>query len=248
MMPGWPFYPLFVSLAVAVGGVCCSRLLRGLGVSLGRQIGFLLVGAVVALLGAKLFSAVERGGLVWWDPAWELTHGYRYPGAILALVLVARPVRRFLLPNLDLLKIGDVLAPTIALSMVWVRIGCFFGGCCHGTPTTLPWGVVFPPESAPWRAHVDRGWIAIESATSLAVHPLQLYFALASLALTAGLFAFRHRRPTAGACLFVFLAVDGALKLGLEQLRLDHQAALADFAAAELLAGIIAPALRRFRR
>ena len=42
-----------------------------------------------AALGAKLYSAVERGDLVWHDLGWELQSGYRYPGAMIAGLLAA---------------------------------------------------------------------------------------------------------------------------------------------------------------
>ncbi|MFA6088408.1 MAG: prolipoprotein diacylglyceryl transferase family protein [Candidatus Woesearchaeota archaeon] len=40
-------------------------------------------------------------------------------------------------------KLGNLFAPAIALGVAIGRIGCFFAGCCYGTPTTLPWGVDF---------------------------------------------------------------------------------------------------------
>jgi phosphatidylglycerol---prolipoprotein diacylglyceryl transferase len=39
------------------------------------------------------------------------------------------------------LKMGNVIAPAVALGMSIGRIGCFFNGCCYGIP--WPWGVNF---------------------------------------------------------------------------------------------------------
>ena len=50
--------------------------------------------------------------------------------------------------KLPILKIADILAPSVGLGIFITRIGCFFNGCCYGTPTKVPWAVVFPPESA----------------------------------------------------------------------------------------------------
>jgi phosphatidylglycerol:prolipoprotein diacylglycerol transferase len=59
---------------------------------------------------------------------------------------------------LDLkLKTGDSFAVPVAAAVAVGRLGCFYGGCCYGTPTALPWGVVFPT--------VDQ----------VARHPTQLY-------------------------------------------------------------------------
>jgi phosphatidylglycerol:prolipoprotein diacylglycerol transferase len=40
-------------------------------------------------------------------------------------------------------KTGDTFALPLALAMAVGRWGCFFNGCCYGTPTDLPWGIDF---------------------------------------------------------------------------------------------------------
>jgi phosphatidylglycerol:prolipoprotein diacylglycerol transferase len=40
-------------------------------------------------------------------------------------------------------KTGDDFAVPMALALAVGRWGCFFNGCCYGTPTSLPWGVDF---------------------------------------------------------------------------------------------------------
>jgi len=54
-------------------------------------------------------------------------------------------------------KTGDSFLIPVAVAIAIGRLGCFFGGCCYGTPTELPWGVVF------------------SSVDSFARHPTQLY-------------------------------------------------------------------------
>ncbi|MFH0778348.1 MAG: prolipoprotein diacylglyceryl transferase [Candidatus Eisenbacteria bacterium] len=44
-------------------------------------------------------------------------------------------------------KVTDMVAPSLALGEAITRVGCFMNGCCFGTPTSLPWGVVFPEDS-----------------------------------------------------------------------------------------------------
>jgi phosphatidylglycerol---prolipoprotein diacylglyceryl transferase len=54
-------------------------------------------------------------------------------------------------------KTGDSFAVPVAGSIAVGRLSCLAGNCCYGTPTTLPWGLIFPA--------VDR----------LPRHPTQLY-------------------------------------------------------------------------
>ena len=65
-------------------------------------------------------------------------------------------------------KTGDDYALPLALALAVGRWGCFFNGCCYGTPTTLPWGVVFHDE--------------------LHRHPTQIYESLFHTAMAAILF------------------------------------------------------------
>lgn len=55
---------------------------------------------------------------------------------------------------------GDAFAIPVAAGLSIGRIGCFFGGCCYGLPTSLPWGVPFATAS-------DGGEVLR--------HPVQLY-------------------------------------------------------------------------
>ena len=44
--------------------------------------------------------------------------------------------------------IVDLLAPGIIMAQAIGRVGCLLNGCCYGTPTTLPWGLVYTdPQS-----------------------------------------------------------------------------------------------------
>ncbi|MCA9082455.1 MAG: prolipoprotein diacylglyceryl transferase [Planctomycetaceae bacterium] len=41
-------------------------------------------------------------------------------------------------------KTGDQFVVPVAASIAIGRLACFFGGCCYGLPTELPWGITFP--------------------------------------------------------------------------------------------------------
>ncbi|HBL99029.1 TPA: hypothetical protein DDZ86_05315 [Candidatus Dependentiae bacterium] len=76
-------------------------------------------------------------------------------------------LRRHHLPLLPLLDIVGLYAPLV---QAFGRVGCFFAGCCHGSPTTLFWSVTYtdPHTVAP---------------LCIALHPTQLYNAIALLIL-----------------------------------------------------------------
>jgi phosphatidylglycerol---prolipoprotein diacylglyceryl transferase len=49
--------------------------------------------------------------------------------------------------RVSFLKLADSALPLIVLGEACVRFGNFMNGEAHGLPTTVPWGVVFPPGS-----------------------------------------------------------------------------------------------------
>ena len=72
-------------------------------------------------------------------------------------------------------KTGDSFAVPVAAAVGVGRLGCFYAGCCYGTPTTLPWGIVFP---------------AVDSVPR---HPTQVYEAAFHLG-AAGILLWLQRR------------------------------------------------------
>jgi phosphatidylglycerol:prolipoprotein diacylglycerol transferase len=114
---------------------------------------------LAGIVGSRVLFAVMRGG-----DGTLLSGGLTSMGGIVAglavIVVAARATRT---------RAGDLLdafVPAGLLALGIGRLGCFFGGCCYGAPTSLPWGVVLPevPEAR---------------------HPLQLYSAAFDFALVA---------------------------------------------------------------
>jgi phosphatidylglycerol:prolipoprotein diacylglycerol transferase len=108
---------------------------------------------------------IQHGGLVY------------YGGLIGAIVF---GISYLLWKKLQLWKIADIVAPSIALGSVFGRIGCLLNGCCYGYACDLPWAIHFPAD------HETHG---------AAVHPTEIYDALLNLILYLALaWWFRHKK------------------------------------------------------
>ncbi|MGA8163593.1 MAG: prolipoprotein diacylglyceryl transferase [Waddliaceae bacterium] len=94
-------------------------------------------------------------------------------GVIIALVLYQRTIRRQF-PELTVVSLLDIASIPAAMAAFWIRIGNFINQEIIGTPTTLPWAIVFghPADGSP----------------SLPRHPTQLYEAIAYLSICVSLF------------------------------------------------------------
>ncbi len=89
-------------------------------------------------------------------------------------------------------RFANIAAPGLLLGQAIGRVGCILAGCCYGTPTTLPWGVVWThPES--YAYHL----------TGVAVHPTQVYEIIWNLFVFATVWLLRKRLLSRGWTLYL---------------------------------------------
>jgi len=133
-------------IVVAVGAAACIARLtqRGLGLTANERLGVGLGAFCGAMIGAKLPFVLSDwegflSGAAWFSNGKTILCGLvgGYFGVEIAKSLLG--VR---------IKTGDSFAVPVAAAVGIGRLGCFHAGCCYGTPTTLPWGVVFPNVDA----------------------------------------------------------------------------------------------------
>lgn len=97
----------------------------------------------VGFVGAHLLYAITRLGLPWHD-WWRVLFRFGYGGVWFGGFLLSWLwCRRYALRNrIPPLQMYDVAALAALIANAVGRVGCFFNGCCFGTPTDLPWGVL----------------------------------------------------------------------------------------------------------
>lgn len=103
-------------------------------------------------------------------------------------------------------KTGDSFALPLAVAMSIGRWGCFFNGCCHGVPTTLPWGVDFGD-------HIQR-------------HPTQIYESLFHFVMAGVLLGLTMRKALPGHKLQLYLISYGIYRFATEFIRPEPRQAL----------------------
>src|SRR5207302_11516649 len=118
-----------------------------------------------------------------WAKVWRGGLAY-YGGFLLATGYAYYYTRKH---RLSFWRVADLAAPAIMLGLFFGRMGCYLNGCSYGKETGSPLGVVFPRGSSAWRAQFDAGRISL-GVMAHAVHPTQLYEALACLAISAFLY------------------------------------------------------------
>ena len=148
--------------------------------------------------------------------------GYAYYGGF----LLAVPTGLWFLRRrgVSVWWVADLASWAISLGLVFGRTGCLLAGCCFGAPTSGVFGLAFPRHSPAWDKHLAAHQIAETATRSLAVHPTQLYEAVAC-ALIGALCWRRQRRGVrfTGEAFFWFMGLYAMFRFGVEFLRADDR-------------------------
>lgn len=108
----------------------------------------------------------------------------------------------------------DVGAPCLPLGHAVGRLGCFFGGCCFGAPTSSRLGVMFTDPRAP-ASHLCK--------LAGPIHPVQLYEAAGLVAISLVVWLLSRPLGRRRGTLFpIYMILYAALRLGTEHFRGDH--------------------------
>jgi phosphatidylglycerol---prolipoprotein diacylglyceryl transferase len=158
----------------------------------------LLAAFIGGALGAKLPFALTSTDGFWSDTAW-LADGKTITTGLIGAYLGVELTKWVLSIHI---KTGDGFALPLALALAVGRWGCFFNGCCYGSPTSLPWGVGF-------QVHGEM----------IRCHPTQIYESLFHLTMAGVLLhvihqgTFRHQR------LKLYLISYGIFRFAMEFIR-----------------------------
>lgn len=114
-----------------------------------------------------------------------------YGGLIMALIVSMFYIRKRGYP---VLKVVDLVLPTVILGLAFGRAGCLLNGCCWGQESESAMTITFPkiPEDAkskeelsgslPYISHLDNHKdFSIDNKRSLPVIPIQVYASLAAI-------------------------------------------------------------------
>lgn len=207
-------------VAVLVQSALAYRWLRRDGIAAAAVVRALAVFWVAALAGGRthhLLAAWNRTPEVGWQVL--ASPSFHTPGMLVgALVAIAVFVPRLGVPGR---LFFDGVAASAGVAFAIARLGCFLNGCCYGTYCPHPWGVVFPRDSPIYLQQIEQGLLLVGAPRLAPVHPLQLYFAGAGLAIAAALYWRRARRRFAGEIGLAFLVLFASSSAHLERWRAD---------------------------
>ena len=205
---------------------------RGLDQARVLDLGIYII--ISALVGAKLLLFLTDFGSFVDNPRSLLdlarSGGVFYGGLILAVGVALWYIRRIGLP---LWTTCDVFAPGIALGHVVGRLGCFFAGCCYGTPSLSAWAITFTDPYA--AANVG-------TPLNIPLHPTQLYEAGAEGLILLLLLATESKgKRFPGRTFWLYLLLYAISRYIIEMFRGDPRGSILIFSTSQFISVLLAP-------
>lgn len=181
---------------------------------------------VAAMIGSRVLFIIVN----WDEYAHDLTGifefwkgGLVFYGGFLGAVLFSLWYMRK--HEMSFFAYADALGPTVAIGQALGRLGCFSAGCCWGgaCDAHFPLAARFPPESLAYQSQASTHLIAPGAATTLPIHPTQLYEALGCALLFLFLTFWRSRKRFNGELLALYLMLYAPLRALVEIFRGDEE-------------------------
>ena len=215
------WYGIGYAVGLALAYMVMVRLARRAGENADLLGNGMIIVALAALVGGRLYHVIDQWALYKDDPIKIILPPYSglgvYGGIVfgtIAAFLYARSKR------VPFLRWADIVAPGLFVMQAVARWGNFFNQELYGPPTKLPWGI--PIDCAHRIAAYPCS--QFPEATTF-FHPLFLYESISGVLgalflIWLGYHARRSLRP--GDLLLVFFVWYGVVRFGLEALRADN--------------------------
>ena len=207
-----PTYGFLVALGTVIALLVCVRTARLLELDTDKVWNLAIIATLTALAANRLLLFL---------PGWPRDAA----SATMAIAVAAGwPCAKYF--RLPLRRTADAVAPALALASSVAAIACLEAGCGYGTPTRLPWAVIFRNRAA-------------TPGTPLGVplHPTQIYASLCAFVLFVFLLWLLYRPHRDGDILATWLFLSGICNFMLAFLRGDS-VWLAGIATASQLAAV----------
>jgi phosphatidylglycerol:prolipoprotein diacylglycerol transferase len=207
-------YGLFLAIAFLTGIGLATRQAKIEGVDPQKIFDLCFYLVLAAILGSRLLFVIINYRFYLDNPLnifklWK--GGLVFYGGLLGAVAIGIWYIRY--NQLDLWKIADILAPSIAIGQAIGRVGCFMAGCCYGRTSNLPWAVTFTDQNCLAPIGIPR-------------HPTQLYSSGAALVIFLFLLLIYRVHSFRGQVFWSYVSLYSVGRFILEYFRADDRGLL----------------------
>ena len=216
------WYSTFLTLAVVwLIFWMWLQIKKGAQITLDTVLSMALVGIPSGIIFARLLHVIDDIVIASLHPeltaSGQVINYLQYPGLIIGGAgltiygaILGAALGIWIYCKITKTKMGyivDLMAPGIIIAQAIGRVGCLLNGCCYGTPTTLPWGLVYTdPQSFGFNGGIPT-------------HPTVVYEIIYCIIVFVVLMMLRKKLKPDGSLFALYLALYAAWRLGIDFLR-----------------------------
>jgi phosphatidylglycerol:prolipoprotein diacylglycerol transferase len=229
------WHGLFTGLAVLAAVILSARLSKEKAIAIEDVYSIALWGVIGGIIGARLFHVIDKWSTIYqynpkqmlyfWEGGLSL-YGALVGGFVFGITYAA-------IRKLPLGKVSDLAAPGMVLAQAIGRIGCLINGDAYGTPTSLPWGVLYTHPDAEATA---GPWV---NGQLVAGHPVPAYEIIWDLLILALLLRLRKRLKNNWMLFLIYASLYSVGRFGFSFVRGDEEAVLGPLHQAQVISLII---------
>ncbi|BDR74419.1 prolipoprotein diacylglyceryl transferase [Clostridium tetani] len=200
-------YGAMIALGILAAVILLDKRSKKRGYNEDHIFNMAIVGITGGILGGKLLYIIVDIKNIIDNPEIlkDLGNGFVIYGAIIGgAISVYLYCKK---KNWDVLKMLDLVVPSVALAQGFGRIGCFLAGCCYGKPTKLPIGVMF--TNSPF------------APSNIHLHPTQIYSSIFDFLLAFFLLWYSRKAEKSGRVFSLYVIIYGVGRVIVEFLRGD---------------------------
>lgn len=199
-----------------------------------------IIAIICGILGGKLLYIITEIKNIAVDPSIlkNVGNGFVVYGAIIGggLAVYFYSKRK----EWNMLKMFDIVVPTVALAQGFGRIGCLLAGCCYGRETTLPIGIDFKDS--------------LFASPGVLRQPTQIYSSIFDFLLAVFLLWYGKRKKKDGDVFALYVILYSAGRFLVEFLRGDPRGAVGVLSTSQFISiftfifGLIVFNIDKFRK
>lgn len=200
-------YGVMIALGIITAFFLLNKRAKDQGYDDDKIFNMTMLAVLAGVLGGKLLYIVTDFQYIIKDPSLlkDIGNGFVIYGSIIGGVMAVYIYCKK--SNWHVLKVFDLVIPSLALAQGFGRIGCFFAGCCYGSPTCLPIGIEF--NNSPF------------APSGVPLHPTQIYSSIFDFILCLLLLWYDKREHKEGRTFSLYLILYSIGRFLVEYLRND---------------------------